>query len=193
MNNLIETAKAFAERAHARRVNPDGSIGHKRLYTGEPYTVHTDAVAALLTAHGMSPEIIAAGHLHDVVEDTPTTLDDIEAVFGRVVRQYVDDVTDRSKPSDGNRAARKVIDREHLANASHGGQTIKCADFINNAMDIAKHDPDFARTFLVEMEATLPVLTRADPLLLEMAWQALRECQAMLVQHALAPAGQAVS
>lgn len=183
--NLIERAVAFAERAHRNRVNEDGSVGHKRRYTGECYTVHTKAVAAMLAAHGMPPEIVAAAHLHDTVEDCGVTLDEIEAEFGRVVRQYVDDVTDVSKPSGGLRPARKALDREHIANASAGGQTIKCADLIDNTKSIAAHDPDFARVYLAEKEAILSVMTRADSTLLAMAWETLREGQRMLVQHNL--------
>ena len=190
--NLIERAASFAERAHRNRVNEDGSIGHKRKYTGECYTVHTKAVATMLAVHGMSPEIVAAAHLHDTVEDCGVTLDEIEATFGRVVRQYVDDVTDVSKPSDGIRPVRKALDREHIANASAGGQTIKCADLIDNTKSIVPHDPDFARVYLSEKEAILSVITRADPTLLALAWETLREGQRMLVQHSLSklhPAG----
>ena len=63
-------------------------------------------------------EIRIAAWLHDVVEDTPTLLEDVESAFGKSVAYLVDCLTDVSKPSDGNRAVRKEIDRQHLAKAS---------------------------------------------------------------------------
>ncbi len=61
--------------------------------SGDPYIVHPVAVANLLKEIGASPKVIAAGFLHDVVEDTNITLDQLEDFFGNEVRELVEGVT----------------------------------------------------------------------------------------------------
>lgn len=65
--------------------------------SGEPYIAHPVAVAGLLRDLGGSGAMIAAGFLHDVVEDTAVTLEEIESRFGPEVRQLVEGVTKLSK------------------------------------------------------------------------------------------------
>lgn len=80
---LIQRAYQFAESAHE---------GQKRL-SGEPYITHCLAVAAILADLRVPPVIIAAGLLHDTVEDTKVTLEDIRAQFGDEIARLVDGVT----------------------------------------------------------------------------------------------------
>jgi hypothetical protein len=159
MNNLIESARTFATSAHQR-------IGQQRKYNNLPYDVHLHAVAKLVASVTDDPEMIAAAWLHDTVEDTPATLDDIAENFGAAVAELVESLTDVSMPSDGNRVIRKSIDREHSAQASARAKTVKLADLIDNCKDIAAHDERFARVYLVEMGALLKVLGDGDPTLL---------------------------
>ena len=155
MDDLIERAREFATTAHQR-------IGHQRKYSKQPYHVHLEAVAKRVASIIDDPEMIAAAWLHDTVEDTPATLDDIEESFGPSVAELVEELTDISKPSDGNRARRKTIDRIHSSQASARSKTVKLADLIDNCKDITKHDERFARVYLVEMGALLEVLTDGD-------------------------------
>jgi (p)ppGpp synthase/HD superfamily hydrolase len=138
--------------------------------------VHLGAVAELVATVSDDPHMLAAAWLHDAVEDTPTTLEDIALEFGPDVASLVEALTDVSRPSDGNRAARRAIDREHLAAASARAKTIKLADLIDNVRDICEHDPRFARVYLAEMRALLEVLGAGDPRLLRQAWQTLDRC-----------------
>lgn len=108
--DLVARARGFAVGAHEH-------IGHRRKYHGQPYATHLEGVAALVTSATDDPETIAAAWLHDVVEDTPATLEDVERAFGPAVAALVEALTDVSRPRDGNRAARKEIDRRHLAAA----------------------------------------------------------------------------
>jgi hypothetical protein len=162
MTDLVERAKAYATRAHKR-------IDHRRKYSKQPYEVHLEAVAKLVASVTDQPETIAAAWLHDTVEDTPATLGDIEANFGTEVAELVEELTDVSKPGDGNRARRKEIDRRHLAQASARAKTVKLADLIDNCSDITRHDPRFARVYLSEMGALLEVLREGDATLLRQA------------------------
>lgn len=80
---LLASAYDFAFQLHA---------GQFRA-SGEPYIIHPIAVADLLRDIGASAAVIAAGFLHDVVEDTQVTPEDIEARFGAEVRALVEGVT----------------------------------------------------------------------------------------------------
>ena len=162
MSDLVERAREYATRAHKR-------IEHRRKYSNQPYDVHLEAVAKLVATVSDDAETIAAAWLHDTVEDTPATLGDIEAQFGAAVAELVEELTDVSKPGDGNRARRKEIDRRHLAQGSARAKTVKLADLIDNCRDITRHDPRFARIYLAEMGALLEVLKEGDPSLLQQA------------------------
>ena len=83
----IITAYEFANKAHE---------GQTRS-SGEPYIVHPLAVAYILLELGMDTDTICAAMLHDVVEDTPTTLDEVRKRFGQDVAMLVDGVTKLNK------------------------------------------------------------------------------------------------
>ncbi len=80
---FIIQAYNFAENAHAPQ---------KRA-SGEPYISHCVAVAIILAEMHVQPVVVAAGLLHDTVEDTPVTLQDIQQIFGEEVARLVDGVT----------------------------------------------------------------------------------------------------
>ena len=134
MTNLVDRALKFATIAHADQ---------KRKYTGKPYIVHPIEVMQIVSTVEHDEAMLAAALLHDVVEDTDIDLDTIRDVFGDDVASLVDDLTDVSKPEDGNRKVRKALDREHSAQASARAQTIKLADLISNSSDILENDPKF--------------------------------------------------
>jgi (p)ppGpp synthase/HD superfamily hydrolase len=166
---LVTHAMAFAVAAHA-------AVGQRRKYTGEAYIEHPTRVVVILTEAGINdPETLAAAWLHDVVEDTDVSIFEIQTLFGSDVAQLVSEVTNVSTRADGNRARRMELERQHLADASPRGQTIKVADLIDNTSDITKHDPEFARVYLREKQAILEVLTEAHPVLLERARQGVEE------------------
>jgi (p)ppGpp synthase/HD superfamily hydrolase len=90
-------------------------------------------MASIVEAVEHTPEMLAAAWLHDVVENTKTTVEDIRLLFGAAIANFVDQLTDVSRSFDGNRARRKALDRAHLAKASQEAQTIKLADLIDNS------------------------------------------------------------
>jgi hypothetical protein len=155
MSDLVDRARLYATEAHQR-------INQRRKYNNEPYDVHLHEVAKLVESVSGDTEMIAAAWLHDTVEDTQATLDDIEAEFGVAVAELVEELTDVSRPGDGNRAVRKAIDRRHLAQASARAKTVKLADLIDNCKDITRHDPGFAQVYLAEMDDLLDVLQDGD-------------------------------
>jgi len=146
---FIEKAKQFAIEAHT---------GQVRKYTGLPYVTHTEEVAQIVDNYNGSKEMIAAALLHDTVEDTSVTIQDIVKEFGTPTATLVQWLTDTSRPEDGNRATRKAIDRDRLAQAPAAAQLIKAADMISNGRDIMKHDPNFAKTYIAEMKLLLDAM-----------------------------------
>ena len=103
--DLIERAYRYSEEKHR---------GQSRL-SGEPYIIHPLEVAIILTQHKMDSTAIAAALLHDVVEDTDVTLEEMTALFGTEVAQLVDGVTKisslrkRSKSRDQAETLRKML------------------------------------------------------------------------------------
>ena len=84
----------------------------------------------------------------------------IFAEFGPEVCDLVVELTDVSKPEDGNRATRKAIDADRLGKVSEQAQIIKLADLLDNSEDILANDPKFAKVFLKEKEAILDKMTK---------------------------------
>lgn len=158
--DIVRKAQVFAMAAHA-------AVGQKRKYTNEPYIVHPAEVAAIVASvPGSTPDMVAAAWLHDVIEDTGCTFTDVHMAFGIDIATIVDWLTDVSRPEDGNRAARKAIDRAHTAEAPAEAQTIKLADLISNSRSIVQHDPTFAKVYLEEKRMLLEVMTKGDPSLM---------------------------
>ena len=85
--DMIEKAYRMANEAHK----------DARRRSGEPYICHPLAVARLVLDLGMDSESIAAALLHDVVEDTPITIDEVKSAFGAEVALLVDGVTKLTK------------------------------------------------------------------------------------------------
>lgn len=175
---MIEQARALAIAAH-------DSIGHVRKYSGDPYWTHPERVAALLAAHAQPDEAVSAGWLHDVLEDVAPQRPEfgeaaILAACGPAVLALVREVTDVSRPGDGNREHRKALDRAHCASASALGQAVKLADLIDNTRDISAHDPDFARTYLREKRLLLDVLTLGPATLMAEAWEAVAQAEFLI-------------
>ena len=159
---LEARAAAFAARAHAR-------VGQLRKHTGAPYIEHPRAVAEIVRTIPHDEAMLAAAWLHDTVEDTGVPLAEIVREFGEDVGALVEQLTDVSRPEDGNRKARKAKDREHSAKASPRAMTVKLADLIDNSRSILALYPNFAVVYLTEKRELLPLLRAGDPTLWKLA------------------------
>ena len=151
--DVIQKAEQFAQEAHKN---------HQRKYTGDPYYVHLDEVRNIVKQAGGTIEQQAAALLHDTVEDTSVTPVDVTREFGPKIAKLVVELTDVSKPEDGNRKTRKAIDRDKLAGVSAEAQTVKYADLISNGRDIGKNDPKFAKVYHAEKADLLRVMTKGN-------------------------------
>ena len=144
-----------------------------RKHENAPYIVHPIRVAHTVAEYTDDANVIAAAMMHDVLEDTDVTAEEMRRVFGDAITDLVLEVTDVSRPSDGKRAVRKERDREHLARSSAGGATIKLADLSDNCIGIAENDKGFAPVYLREADAILSVLKHGNKRLWESAQSTL--------------------
>ncbi|OZG63371.1 (p)ppGpp synthetase [Bifidobacterium lemurum] len=119
------------ERAYRRAV-----VQHslQRRKSGEPYIIHPLAVSQILADLGMGPIVVAAGLLHDTVEDTDYTLEECRAEFGDTITGLVDGVTKLSKMEYGDSAQAETI-RKMVVAMSRDVRVlvVKLADRVHNA------------------------------------------------------------
>ena len=122
--SLIERAYATAENAHRGQMRK----------SGEPYFTHPVAVATILAEVGMTSPTLAAALLHDTVEDTDYSLEQLTADFGPAIAQLVDGVTKLDKIRYGERAQSETL-RKMIIAMSRDIRVllIKLADRLHNA------------------------------------------------------------
>ena len=147
--NIVEQAELYARAAH-------GAIGQTRAFTDGfiPYIIHPERVASLVAEAQGSPQMRAAAWLHDVVEDTHITINQIRRHFGNMVANYVEGLTE-DKESYSTKAERKRAVADGLKDAPIEIRTIKVADLIANMEDlvmnydkIMKEAPEFPDRYL---------------------------------------------
>jgi len=149
MKNIIQIAEWIAKEAHYHQ---------KRRYTGEPYFTHCYNVARGVAKLVQDQEMIAAAFLHDTVEDTSVTIDEIGEIFGERVAGLVYDLTDHFTPENYphmNRAKRKALEAKRLGTIHVDAKLIKWCDLADNTANIVAHDPGFAKIYLVEKAQVL--------------------------------------
>ena len=122
---MLEEAIRVAATAHGDQ---------KRKGTEIPYITHPMSVAIILSQAGYAEEVLAAAVLHDTIEDTHLTLDEIRLLFGHRVAAIVEGCseTDRDLPWE----ERKQHTLEHLKTASREIRAVSCADKLHNARSI---------------------------------------------------------
>lgn len=123
---MKEKAKRFAEKAHEGQYRKVGNI---------PYVTHPIRVATFLEKNGASDELICAAYLHDVVEDTPIEIEEIEKEFGKAVADLV-----RSHTEDKSKSwkERKQHTLDILKKASSEEKQLIVADRFDNLLSLEK-------------------------------------------------------
>jgi guanosine-3',5'-bis(diphosphate) 3'-pyrophosphohydrolase len=161
---IIEKVREFANAAHGDQ---------KRRYSDDPYIVHPMRVMTTCSAYTREITVLCAAILHDVLEDTPVTRDEILSFLKTIMDEeqaetttrYVVELTDvfiRQNYPGLNRRARKAREAERMAAVSPEAQTIKYADILDNT-DVTRDDPDFARTYLREASELLTKMETGNP------------------------------
>lgn len=151
MSDLIAKAHLYCVAKHAFQ---------KRKYSGDPYYIHPIRVAGMLLA--LPPEkewnkdkslyrieniesTIVTALLHDVIEDTPTSSEEIQSIFGTYIADGVRYLTNTSKidAPNANRATRKELDRQKIQTKSAWIRLIKYCDRYDNLLDTLNYVMDW--------------------------------------------------
>ncbi len=130
--NLLDRAIDFAVRAHA---------GTERRGKGFPYIVHPMEAMVIVATMTSDQELLAAAALHDTVEDTDVTLEQIRAEFGDRIASLVDIESDLQVDNMNKEAswlARKQDSINRLASASHDAKLVALGDKLPNMRAIAR-------------------------------------------------------
>ena len=129
---LLARAYRFAAERHARQ--------RRKGDAAEPYVNHLTEVADLVAeaTGGRDPDLVAAAMLHDVVEDTPTRLEEVEALFGTDIAGLVGEATDDTSLP---RAERKRLQVAHAPARSPRAKMLKLADKTSNVRALATSPP----------------------------------------------------
>lgn len=151
---LVRKAYAYAAAAHA---------GQVRL-SGEPYLSHPVAVAEILAELGFDAYSIAAGLLHDTVEDTKVTLEEIDAEFGEQVADIVDGVTKISLMNFDSKEEQQAENiRKMILAMSHDIRVpvVKLADRTHNMRTLEFQKPNRRQAIAKEtMDIYAPLANR---------------------------------
>ena len=151
---LIDKAYKLAEESHK----------NQRRKSGIPYILHPTSVACILSEWGMDEQCIAAALLHDVVEDTPVTLDEIIRGFGKQIANLIDGVTKLGKIPYSSREEQQAENiRKMLIAMSNDIRVIiiKLADRLHNMRTISCMEPQKQRDISLEtMEVYAPIAHR---------------------------------
>jgi (p)ppGpp synthase/HD superfamily hydrolase len=147
---LVRGALEQARSAHEGQVR-NGS-------GGMPYVEHSKAVATLLDEHDFGEEVLAAALLHDVVEDSETTLDELRELFGETVAGMVGVLTD-DESIEAYRE-RKAEHRERVAAAGEDALAIYAADKLTNVRMLCRTYAEKGEA--VQEEFKVPIDLKAE-------------------------------
>lgn len=150
----IEQAYRLAEEKHQ----------DQKRSSGEPYIIHPLSVAAILVGLGMDSESVMAGLLHDVVEDTDCTIEEIQKTFGKEVALLIDGVTKLTKIPYSSREEQQAENlRKMLMAMAEDIRVIiiKFADRMHNLSTLEYMSPQKQRDKAVEcLEVYAPIADR---------------------------------
>lgn len=124
--DIKKKAREFAIEAHRGQV--------RKAEKEKPMVVHPINVGQILEGYGFDDNIVAAGYLHDVVEDTDYTLKDIKKEFGEDIMSLVDGATEPDKTLSWEERKQHTINIVKTLDTRH--KAIVCADKISNLEDI---------------------------------------------------------
>ena len=134
----IEYAIMYATKAHE---------GQRRKQKAIDMIFHPFTVGMMLQRAGCDEEIVTAGILHDVVEDTAHTFEDIEKEFGKQVRDYVYDASEPDKSLSWQERKEHTIN--HIKTAPLGSKLIVACDKINNLEDSLSNTEQYGQDIVL--------------------------------------------
>lgn len=173
LDTLLRKGISYIKAAHQEQV---------RKFTGEDYYLHPIRVMEQCKELTSDPALLLSALLHDVLEDTDVTLEQLTAFVGSVMPEedmerctrYVVELTDifiKENYPQWNRKYRKMKELERLKYISPEAQTIKYADILDNATDISSSGSGFADKLLKEYLDLLHILDKGNPAIRDVAYR----------------------
>lgn len=167
----------FADEAHGDQM---------RKYANERYIVHPIRVMEIVREFSQEVPLLAASLLHDVLEDTQVTAEELKYFLDSVMDQenadktykLVKELTDeyvKSRYPHLNRRTRRTKEAERLSATSPEAHTIKYGDVIDNIRDIANQNGDFALSYMRESKQLLSMIPNGNPKLYSRAMAVVDE------------------
>ncbi len=164
MENLLQQLTDFATRAHGSQ---------RRKFADEPYINHPVRVMETCREYTQDICLLAAALLHDVLEDTSTSKEQMRDFLKSVMSNEdsirtlnivveLTDVYTKEQYPDLNRRQRKAKESERLAGVSAQAQNIKYADIIDNSKNISNAETGFARIVLHEYKNLVKVMNAGN-------------------------------
>jgi (p)ppGpp synthase/HD superfamily hydrolase len=149
----IRDAYLFTAEKHA---------GQKRKFSNKPYIKHPEQVTCILSRYVCDKNMLTAALLHDTVEDTNATIEEIEEAFGKTVANIVNELTINKK--EKKFLGKKKYMSNVFNNMSNEAFTIKLVDRIHNVMGLTNGFPtkDFIKWYWTETSYILEHLDRED-------------------------------
>jgi (p)ppGpp synthase/HD superfamily hydrolase len=174
---MLEKVLEFASAAHAHQ---------KRRYSKDPYIVHPIRVMERCREFTDDIAVLSAALLHDVLEDTSISSNDIfaflnlhaEGAIATRTLKYVEELTDiftKHRHPRSNRRTRKLQEADRLSLVSREAQTIKYADIMDNC-DVTHNEPNFASVYLKEALHLLQRMKNGDSRLRKLAIEKVEKC-----------------
>lgn len=171
MEEILAQITDFGDKAHGEQL---------RKYSPDRYMVHPVRVMQRCRHYTDDISVLSAALLHDVLEDTPVTENEIRSFLANLLTAeqtdkaicLIVDLTDvytKDAFPKLNRRTRKSKEMERLSNIHPEAQTVKYADIIDNSSEISTSDPSFAKVYLMEGRAILQKMDRGNPELYEIA------------------------
>lgn len=185
MDAILEKVKVFADQAHGDQ---------RRKYSNERYIFHPLRVMENCRNYTDDMAVLAAALLHDVLEDTKVTREEMNNFLREIMPEVMavrtldlvvelTDVYTKKNYPGLNRRTRKVREADRLAKISGDAQTIKYADIIDNVTNIFVNDPDFAVVFIQEGRFALRKMEKGDEELFDKANKMIEDCLDLMNEH----------
>jgi len=146
---LSQYAASIAQDKHARQI---------RKFSGEPYFVHPSSVANILKKYTKDEEIIAAGYLHDTIEDTKTTYEELKTTFSKRIANLVKELTSVRREVVKLGKAEYLLKK--MQKMSEAALFIKLADRLDNVSDFDSASQKFKDKYIKETNYILDNLNR---------------------------------
>ncbi len=131
--NIVEKARALVIEKHAHL--------HRTSTSRQPMVEHIKEVVTMVSSATQDNDVIAAAWLHDTVEDTDITLEDIKAAFGTRIADIVDGLTDPPHFASMPTAERKAAQAKRILTKSADIKLIKICDQISNIKSVVNDTP----------------------------------------------------